>query len=198
MANLSKVVGDFVGNQEATNAQINQRIDRVESTLNKRMDGMQNDISQKFDNLQYSISRLANLNTVQENGRFPSQPHQNPKGVHEVEIQEGESSQMKDVKALITLRSGKKIEKPTPNPYVEKEEEDIKKGEEMEEKESEISEKKKDYDSTMNAIPEKELLKEEMLKKSTSPPFPHALHGKKRSEERRVGKECRSRWSPYH
>ncbi|KAL6320248.1 hypothetical protein AAG906_005323 [Vitis piasezkii] len=39
MANLSKVVGDFVGNQEATNAQINQRIDRVESMLNKRMDG---------------------------------------------------------------------------------------------------------------------------------------------------------------
>ena len=24
------------------------------------------------------------------------------------------------------------------------------------------------------------------------------LHGKERSEERRVGKECRSRWSPYH
>ncbi|RVW58821.1 putative mitochondrial protein [Vitis vinifera] len=43
----------------------------------------------------------------------------------------------------------------------------------------EISEKKEDYDSTMNAIPEKELLKEEMLKKSTSPPFPQALHGKK-------------------
>ena len=25
-----------------------------------------------------------------------------------------------------------------------------------------------------------------------------ALRGLKRSEERRVGKECRSRWSPYH
>ena len=25
-----------------------------------------------------------------------------------------------------------------------------------------------------------------------------ALGLKKRSEERRVGKECRSRWSPYH
>ncbi|RVW92601.1 hypothetical protein CK203_039465 [Vitis vinifera] len=49
----------------------------------------------------------------------------------------------------------------------------------MEDKEKEISEKKKDSDSTMNAIPEKELLKEEMLKKSTSPPFPQALHGKK-------------------
>ena len=24
------------------------------------------------------------------------------------------------------------------------------------------------------------------------------LTGKARSEERRVGKECRSRWSPYH
>nr|CAN76511.1 hypothetical protein VITISV_022253 [Vitis vinifera] len=178
MANLSKVVGDFVGKQEATNAQIYQRIDRVESMLNKRMDGMQNDMNQKFDNIQYSISRLTNLNTLQENGRFPSQPHQNPKGVHEVESQEGESSQMKDVKALITLRSGKKIEQPTPKPHVEKEEE-IKKGKEMEDKESEISEEKKDSDSTMNAIPEKELMKEEMLKKSTSPPFPQALHGKK-------------------
>ncbi|RVW12865.1 Pro-Pol polyprotein [Vitis vinifera] len=95
------------------------------------MDGMQNDISQRIDNLQYSISRLTNLNTVQEKGRFPSQPHPNPKGVHEVESHEGESSQMKDVKALITLRS------------------------------------------------DKELLKEEMLKKSTYPPFPQALHGKK-------------------
>nr|CAN64732.1 hypothetical protein VITISV_015384 [Vitis vinifera] len=87
-------------------------------------------------------------------------------------------NKMKDVKALITLRSGKKIEKPTPKPHVEKEEE-IKKGDGMEDKEKEISEKKKDSDSTMNAIPEKELLKEEMLKKSTSPPFPQALHGKK-------------------
>ncbi|RVW86587.1 hypothetical protein CK203_045676 [Vitis vinifera] len=48
----------------------------------------------------------------------------------------------------------------------------------MEDK-TERSVKKEDYDSTMNAIPEKELLKEEMLKKSTSPPFPQALHGKK-------------------
>ena len=27
---------------------------------------------------------------------------------------------------------------------------------------------------------------------------PEAHSVKKRSEERRVGKECRSRWSPYH
>ncbi|RVW95562.1 hypothetical protein CK203_039099 [Vitis vinifera] len=42
---------------------------------------------------------------MQEKGRFPSQPHQNPKGIHEVETHEGESSQVRDVKALITLRS---------------------------------------------------------------------------------------------
>nr|CAN60552.1 hypothetical protein VITISV_040256 [Vitis vinifera] len=70
------------------------------------------------------------------------------------------------------------LSKPTPKPHVEKEEE-IKKGKEMEDKESEISEEKKDSDATRKVIPEKELLKEEMLKKSTSPPFPQALHGKK-------------------
>ena len=29
-------------------------------------------------------------------------------------------------------------------------------------------------------------------------PFANIAHGAERSEERRVGKECRSRWSPYH
>src|SRR5260221_6147700 len=29
-------------------------------------------------------------------------------------------------------------------------------------------------------------------------PYLVGYKGKKRSEERRVGKECRSRWSPYH
>src|ERR1039458_113766 len=29
-------------------------------------------------------------------------------------------------------------------------------------------------------------------------PFQDALYKEMRSEERRVGKECRSRWSPYH
>ena len=61
---------------------------------------------------------------MQEKGGFPSQPHQNPKGIHEVETHEGESSQVRDVKALITLRSGKKVELPTPKPHVEKEEEE--------------------------------------------------------------------------
>ena len=178
IVNLSKVVGDFVGDKKSINAQLSQRIDSVENTLNKRMDGMQNDLSQKIDNLQYSISRLTNLNTMQEKGRFHSQPHQNPKGIHEVEIHEGESSQVKDVKALITLRSGKKVEPPTPKPHVE-EEEETKKGEEMKGKKKDVKEEKEDRDSTVNANLEKELIKEELMKKRISPPFPQALHGKK-------------------
>ncbi|RVW25867.1 hypothetical protein CK203_106411 [Vitis vinifera] len=95
-----------------TAAQPSQQASSLEQAIvNLSKDGwMQNDLSQKIDNLQYSISRLTNLNTVQEKGRFPSQPHQNPKGIHEVETHEGESSQVRDVKALITLRSGKKVE----------------------------------------------------------------------------------------
>ena len=32
----------------------------------------------------------------------------------------------------------------------------------------------------------------------SKPSLSHHLATLKRSEERRVGKECRSRWSPYH
>ena len=84
IVNLSKVVGDFVGDQKSINAQVRQEID----IINKMMDRMQNDLSQKIDNLQYLISRLTNLNTVQEKGKFPSH-HHNPKAIHEVEAQEG-------------------------------------------------------------------------------------------------------------
>ena len=38
-----------------------------------------------------------------------------------------------------------------------------------------------------------------MVKKSKAPALRKGLNShKNRSEERRVGKECRSRWSPYH
>ena len=83
------------------------------------MDGRVNDLSQNIDNLQYQISRITNLNIVQEKGKFPSQPHQNPKGIHEVEPQEGQSYQMREVKAVITLRSGKEVDLPTSKPEQE-------------------------------------------------------------------------------
>ncbi|RVW64761.1 hypothetical protein CK203_065856 [Vitis vinifera] len=156
IVNLSKVMGDFVGDQKSINAQLSQRIDSVESTLNKRMDGMQNDLSQKIDNLQYSILRLTNLNTVQAKGKFPSQPQKNPKGIHEVEAREGESSQHE------------------PESEAEKE-----KREEIKGKRKGNSAKNEDLESTMNEKPERTINQEEMMKKHTLPPFSQALHGKK-------------------
>ncbi|RVW78188.1 hypothetical protein CK203_058473 [Vitis vinifera] len=113
MVNLSKVVGDFVGAQKSINAHLSQRIDSVESSLNKKMDEVQNDLSQKIDNLQDSISRFANLNTMQEKENSPSQPYQNSMSIHEMEAKEGEPSQKREVKEVITLRSGKEVDLPT-------------------------------------------------------------------------------------
>ena len=84
----------------------------MESTLNKRIDGLESNLNQKIDNLQYSITRINNLLEVQEKGRFPSQTLPNPKGVHE--ISSSSSSRLDEVKAIITLRSGKEIEQPMP------------------------------------------------------------------------------------
>nr|CAN77574.1 hypothetical protein VITISV_010411 [Vitis vinifera] len=157
-----KIVRDFVGDQKSINAQLNQRFDSMESTLNKRMDGMQNDLSQKIDNVQYTISRLTNLKTVQEKGKFPSQPHQNPKGIHEVEAQEGESS------------------KPTSKPKHDEESvAEKEKSEENKRKRKGKSTKKDDHESSVDEEAERIVIKEDMLKKHMPPPFPQALHGKK-------------------
>ena len=107
--NLSKVVGNFVEEQKAANAQANKRIDTVESTLNKKIDNLQYEISQKYDNLQYSISRLTNQQLVQEKGKFPSLTQPNPKGVHEVSSSSEPNPRMDEVKVIITLRSGKEL-----------------------------------------------------------------------------------------
>ncbi|KAL6311018.1 hypothetical protein AAG906_006907 [Vitis piasezkii] len=142
------------------------------------MDGMQNDLYQKIDNIQYSISRLTNLNTVNEKGKFPSQPSQNPKGVHEVETQDGESSNLREVKAVITLRSGKEVDQPLPN--VGPDEELMSKRPLI--KESNSQEEKMGKKSASKSSIEEEpriLIKEDMMKKHMPSPFPQALHGKK-------------------
>ncbi|RVW26841.1 Retrovirus-related Pol polyprotein from transposon 17.6 [Vitis vinifera] len=178
IANLSKVMNDFVGEQRTINSQLHQKIENVESSLNKRMDGMQNDLYHKIDNIQYSISRLTNLNTVNEKGKFPSQPSQNPKGVHEVETQEGDSSKLREVKAVITLRSGKEVDQPLPNLGPDEELRSkgplIKEGKNQEEQ----SGKKSASKSSIKEEP-RIVIKEDMMKKHMPPPFPQALHGKK-------------------
>ncbi|RVW43555.1 hypothetical protein CK203_102960 [Vitis vinifera] len=93
IVNLTKVVEDCVAHQKSIidqfkqdNAQVRQETD----SQDKKMDEVQNDLSQKIDNLQDSISRLINLNTMQEKENSPSQPHQNQKGIHEMEAKESD------------------------------------------------------------------------------------------------------------
>ncbi|RVW59599.1 Retrovirus-related Pol polyprotein from transposon 17.6 [Vitis vinifera] len=137
-----------------------------------------NDLSQKIDNIQYSISRLTNLNTVNEKGKFPSQLSQTPKGVHEVETQDGESSKLREVKAVITLRSGKEVDQPLPK--VRPDEELMSRRTLV--KESNNQEEKSGKKNASKSSIEEEpriVIKEDMKKKHMPPPFPQALHGKK-------------------
>ena len=41
---------------------------------------------------------------MQEKGNFPSQPYQNPKGIHKVEVKKGETSMVKEVKAVMVYQ----------------------------------------------------------------------------------------------
>ena len=154
--NLSKVVGNFVEEQKGINVQLAQRIDTVENTLNKRIDGLESNLNQKTDNLQYSITKINKLLEVQERGRFPSQTLPIPKGIHEVGS--SNNSGMDEVKAVITLRSGKEVDQSMPKPV-----EESRQGEKLQS--------------------EHILLKEDSMNYSIPPPFPQALRGKKKTSQ---------------
>ena len=75
-------------------------------------------------------------------------------GVYEIVDSSETAPKMDEVKTVITLRSGKKVEQLMPKPL----DEDIE-GQDEE--------------------PEKIVIKEDMMKKSMPPPFPQALRGKR-------------------
>ncbi|RVW21705.1 hypothetical protein CK203_110765 [Vitis vinifera] len=138
IVNLSKVMGDFVGEQKAINSQLHQKIEH-ESSLSTKP---------------------------------------NPKGVHEVETQDGESSKLREVKAVITLRSGKEVDQPLSK--VRQDEELMSRRTLV--KESNNQEEKSGKKNASKSSIEEEpriVIKEDMMKKHMPPPFPQALHGKK-------------------
>ena len=67
---------------------------------------------------------------MQEKEKFHSQTQPNPKGVHEVSSSSEPTPRIDEVKAVITLRSGKKIGQHVPTPT-----EEAKEGEEAKPKE---------------------------------------------------------------
>ena len=141
-------MGNFVEKQKAINVQTNQKIETVESSLNKKLDSMHYE-------LQSSITRLSNQQQGPEKGKFPFQTQQNPRGIHEISSASDPNARMDEVKAIITLRSGKEIEQPVPK-IVE---------ETRKEKEAE---------------PERIIIRDDSMKKNMPPPFPQALRGKKK------------------
>ena len=151
-------MGNFVEEQKAINAQLNQKIKNVEGCLNKRIDGLEGSLNQKIDNLQSSITRLTNQQQVQEQGKFPSQTLPNPRGVHEIGSASNPAPRMDGLKAVVTLRSGKQVDQPVPKLAKETREE-----EEVE--------------------PEHIFIKEDSMKRSMPPPFPQELRGKKKASE---------------
>ena len=128
--------------------------DNLHSEISQKHDSLQAEISQKYDNLQYSISRLTNQQQVQEKGKFPSHTQPNPRGVHEVSSSSELNPRMDEVKAIITLRSGKELKQPLPKVVEE--------GQEA--KEGEL---------------EEVVTQEIAVKNSTSPSFPQELKAKK-------------------
>ena len=93
---------------------------------------------------------------MQEKGKFPSQTQPNPRGVYEIASASDPAPRIDEVKAVITMRSGKQVDQPVPT-LVEK------------------TKEKKEVE------PERIVIKEDTVKKSTPPPFPQALKGKKKA-----------------
>jgi len=76
-----------------------------------------------------ALAKFTYALSFQEKGKFPSQPQQNRKGQYNANASSSKSQHVDQVKSVITLRSGKVIEKPTLKPC-EKDDESISEGKE--------------------------------------------------------------------
>jgi hypothetical protein len=85
--------------------------------------------AQTIADLKDALAKFTSALNFQEKGKFPSQPQQNPKGQYNANASSSGSQHMDQVKLVITLRSGKVIEKPILEPC-EKDDELISKGKE--------------------------------------------------------------------
>ena len=93
---------------------------------------------------------------MQEKRKFPSQTQPNPRGVHEVSSSSEANPRLDEVKAIITLRSGKELKQPVPKPTEESQE-------------------------VKEAEPDEMVAKAAAVKNSTPPTFPQALKAKKKA-----------------
>ncbi|RVW63244.1 hypothetical protein CK203_058647 [Vitis vinifera] len=159
MVNLCKVVGDFVGKQEAPMLEwIKEWTEWIKELIEWRAFQPQHSARER---------------------KLSSQPYQNSMSIHEMEAEEGEPSQKKEIEEVITLRSGKEVDLPTCRLEHKVESETEKeKREEIKGKKKGESIEKDDYDFDIDEEPQKIVIKEELMKKHMPPPFLQALYGK--------------------
>ncbi|RVW73759.1 hypothetical protein CK203_057635 [Vitis vinifera] len=79
---ISKVMEDFVGEQQKINSHLNEKIDNMESSINVRMEGVYNDLSLRIEKVQDSIEKLTNLDIARGKMKLPPQPHHNLQGTN--------------------------------------------------------------------------------------------------------------------
>ncbi|RVW18362.1 hypothetical protein CK203_101107 [Vitis vinifera] len=79
---ISKVMEDFVGEQQNINSHLNEKIDNMESSINVRMEGVYNDLSLRIEKVQDSIEKLTNLDIARGKRKLPPQPHHNLQGTN--------------------------------------------------------------------------------------------------------------------
>ncbi|RVW87246.1 hypothetical protein CK203_037196 [Vitis vinifera] len=79
---ISKVMEDFVGEQQKINSHLNEKIDNLESSINVRMEEVYNDLSLRIEKVQDSIGKLTNLDIARGKRKLPPQPHHNLQGTN--------------------------------------------------------------------------------------------------------------------
>ena len=140
------MVGIFVEEQKVLNVQTNQKIESVESSLNRKLDNMHSEIS-RIINPQLQSS---------ETWKAPFQSQQHQKGVHERGLSDDPHARTDEVKAVVTLRSGKELKPADPAPV-------------------------KSALTVVDPSQEEQSTNKEEVKISIPPPFPQALRKKKNS-----------------
>jgi hypothetical protein len=86
-------------------------------------------LAQSMIDFKDTLAKFTSALSFQEKGKFSSQPQQNPKGQYISSASSSESQQMNQVQSVITLHSGKVIEKPILE-TCEKDDESISEGKE--------------------------------------------------------------------
>ena len=144
------MVGTFVEEQKVLNVQTNQKIEAVESSLNR-----------KLDNMHSEISRLSNQQPQgSEKGKVPYQSQQHQKGVHEIGSTNYQNEKIDEVKAVVTLRSGKELRPP-------------------------VSALANSTPIVVDLSQEEQSANRKEVKNNVPPPFPHALRKKNKSANRK-------------